>query len=248
MVNHIIETKNSSWLICDIDGTLLGGKRKDEEELIDFLADNPCVNFAIATGRELSHALNDLKHFPQPKLAICAVGSEIYVNNTQLESWTTLQNREWDKQAIHQLMQESSFELAPEEQQGPFKVTYLGHNKDQEAINLISLFKQQEIACKVIYSHDWFLDILPCNSGKGEAILHWAETFAIDKSSIAVVGDSSNDIAMLTLDGLAYNAVVSNYRDELQPWLDQNSKIEKLAGAHSAGVLELAQLLLANSK
>ena len=243
MVNTTSYNDSSSWLICDIDGTLLGGNKEHEQALIDFLHHHPAVNFAIATGRELNHALNDLKHFPKPKLAICAVGSEIYFDNSLLESWITLQENNWDKEAIHLHMQDKGFELAPDEQQGPFKITYLGHDKDQQAIDLIASFKRAGIACKVVYSHDWFLDILPANSGKGEAILHWAETFSINKKSIAVVGDSSNDIAMLELDDLGYRAVVANYRDELIPWLDENPNTIRLVGAHSAGVLQLANIL-----
>lgn len=243
MVKRVVNQQASSWLICDIDGTLLGGDEKNEQALIAFLQANPQVNFAIATGRELSHALHDLKHFPKPKLAICAVGSEIYFDGVQLESWSKLQNENWNKHAIHQLMQETDFELAPDEQQGPFKITYLGRGKDKEAEMLTETFKLKDIACKVVYSHDWFLDILPVNSGKGQAIVHWAKSFAIEKSTIAVVGDSSNDIAMLELNGLAYNAVVSNYRDELKPWLNENPATTKLQGAYSAGVLELAKLL-----
>lgn len=247
MVKRVVNQQASSWLICDIDGTLLGGDETHEQALISFLDKNPSVNFAIATGRELSHALNDLKHFPKPKLAICAVGSEIYFEGMRLESWSQLQNESWDKQAIHQMMQESDFELAPDEQQGPFKITYLGRSKDKEAEMLIETFKVKGIACKVVYSHDWFLDILPANSGKGQAILHWAESFAIEKTNIAVVGDSSNDIAMLELNGLAYSAVVSNYRDELKPWLNDNPTTTMLQGAHSAGVLELAKLLISEN-
>ena len=98
------------------------------------------------------------------------------------------------------------------------------------------------IQAQIIYSSDRDIDVLPINSGKGNAVRHIQENPDIPKCTV-VCGDSGNDIALLEIALLSRNTfgiIVGNARPELKKWYQINRR-DTLCLANSncaAGILE----------
>jgi sucrose-phosphate synthase len=74
--------------------------------------------------------------------------------------------------------------------------------------------RKNDIAAKIIQSHQGLLDILPIRASKGDAIRHIYMEQDIEPEKILVCGDSGNDEDMLR--GNTLGLVVNNYSEELE--------------------------------
>ncbi|GEN34015.1 MULTISPECIES: Cof-type HAD-IIB family hydrolase [Aneurinibacillus] len=67
-------------------------------------------------------------------------------------------------------------------------------------------------------SKPFFLEVMHPEANKGRAVLHLAETFGIDRSEIIGIGDSYNDLDLITVSGLG--VAMGNAPDDIKQIAD----------------------------
>jgi sucrose-phosphate synthase len=228
-------------LVCDIDNTLLGD-REGLQRLLELWRQHATrVGFVIATGRTLESALKILRQWgvPPPDLLITAVGSQIWLGHDLSldQGWQHHINHDWQPEALRKVMATfEGIELQPASEQLPFKISY--HIDPRRAPTLAQIraqLRRHDLHCKVIYSHQQFLDLLPVRASKGLAIRYLALRWGIEIGKLLVAGDSGNDIEMLR--GETLGVVVGNHSSELAR-LRGESRIYFAQQCYAAGVLE----------
>ena len=208
-----------SFLITDIDNTLIGEDNARLEELIAFIeAHRGCLGFGVATGRTIDSAKAVLKAHgvPEPEVIISSVGSEMYYGPRQHHGrgWATHIGHQWNREKIVSLLKDLPFlQYQEEETQRPFKVSYdMAPEKDRLS-TIHNILLANKCRYSLIYSHDRFLDILPYRASKGKAIRYLSYKWVIPLRQFLVCGDSGNDEEMLR--GEPLGVVVGNYSREM---------------------------------
>jgi sucrose-phosphate synthase len=209
-----------SFLITDIDHTLIGEDNARLPELIAFLdANRSCLGFGVATGRtvESAQAVLEAHDLPRPDVIISSVGAEIYYGSRLQfgQGWATHIGHKWDRDKIVDLLRKFTFlEYQKAENQRAFKVSYnMEPGKDRlAAIN--DRLLANKCRYSLIYSHNRYLDILPYRASKGKAIRYLSYKWVIPLRQFLVCGDSGNDEEMLR--GEPLGVVVRNYSQELE--------------------------------
>jgi sucrose-phosphate synthase len=228
-------------LICDIDNTLLGDREGLNRLLQRLREAGNRVAFGIATGRRLESALAVLKEWgvPLPDLLITAVGSEIYYGNGLVEDtgWAAHINYRWKPDELREaLLDAEGLKMQARIDQRRFKISY---NVDPQAminVNKIrTCLRQRDLHCKLIYSHQAYLDLLPVRASKGLAIRYLMMKWGLPPDRLLVAGDSGNDSEMLR--GETLGVVVGNYSPELEE-LKGQPRIYFAEGHYAMGVLE----------
>ena len=87
------------------------------------------------------------------------------------------------------------------------KVLIVSNEEDAKTIR-DELKKEFGHVTNVFTSKPWLVEIIPLNSGKGEALKFIAEKYSVDLKDIAAVGDGENDVEMLKL--ASFSAAVEN--------------------------------------
>ncbi len=228
-------------LICDIDNTLLGDREGLQHLLQRLKKAGDRVAFGIATGRRLDSALEILKDWgvPMPDLLITSVGSEIHYGNGMVEDagWARHINYQWKPDALREAL-EGADGLKPQAKidQRRFKISYDVDPTRIDNINKIrTCLRKRDLHCKLIYSHQAYLDLLPVRASKGLAIRYLMMKWGLPPDRLLVAGDSGNDIEMLR--GETLGVVVGNYSPELES-LKGMPRIYFAEGHYATGVLE----------
>jgi len=209
-----------SFLITDIDNTLIGEDNSRLGELVAFIEENrECLGFGVATGRTVDSARDVLKRFsvPAPDLIISSVGAEIYYGPAKHfgQGWATHIQHQWDREKIVDLLKGFSWLKYQEaDTQRPFKVSYyMTPGKDRLA-TVHNRLRTHKCRYSLIYSHDKYLDILPYRASKGKAVRYLSYKWVIPLRQFLVSGDSGNDAEMLR--GEPLGVVVGNHSAELE--------------------------------
>lgn len=244
--NHFSLSRNrlpmvDRLIICDIDNTLLGDKDALQQlmERLDNAGDR--VAFGVATGRRLDSTLQVLKEWKvrPPDLLITSVGSEIHYGNNLAEDrgWAQHINYRWKPDELRAALAGSAgLKLQPKIDQRRFKVSYFLDPEKVPSINKIrTCLRKHDLHCKLIYSHQAFLDLLPVRASKGLAIRYLMMKWGLTPDRLLVAGDSGNDIEMLRGDTLG--VVVGNYSPEVEE-LRGEPRIYFAEGEYATGVLE----------
>ena len=228
-------------LICDIDNTLLGDG-KALRQLMDRLEKaGDRVAFGVATGRRLDSTLEVLKKWKVriPDLLITSVGSEIYYGNNLVEDpgWARHIDHQWKPDGLRAALAGSTgLKLQPKIDQRRFKLSYFVDPEKVPSINKIrTCLRKHDLHCKLIYSHQAFLDLLPIRASKGLAIRYLMMKWGLTPDRLLVAGDSGNDIEMLR--GETLGVVVGNYSPEVDE-LRGEPRIYFAEGEYATGVLE----------
>lgn len=228
-------------MICDIDNTLLGD-REGLGQLMSRLRDGgDRVAFGVATGRRLDSTLKVLDEWgiPTPDLLITSVGSEIYYGNGLVEDngWSRHINYQWRPDELRQALEGASgLKLQPKADQRRFKLSYFVDPEKMENVNAIrTCLRKRDLHCKLIYSHQAYLDLLPIRASKGLAIRYLMMKWGLSPERLLVAGDSGNDSEMLR--GETLGVVVGNYSPEVDE-LRGEPRIYFATGEYATGVLE----------
>ncbi len=228
-------------MICDIDDTLLGDP-KGLKQLLSRLKDaGDRVAFGVATGRRLDSALHTLKEWgiPMPDLLITSVGTEIHYGNGLVEDqgWARHINYQWKPEALKKsLIGAEGLKLQPKVDQRRFKLSYFVDPDKMQSVNSIrTCLRKRDLHCKLIYSHQAYLDLLPVRASKGLAIRYLMVKWGLSPDRLLVAGDSGNDIEMLR--GETLGVVVGNYSPEVEALKDE-PRIYFAEGEYATGVLE----------
>ncbi len=228
-------------LICDIDNTLLGDKDA-LSELMNILATTSCrVGFGVATGRNIESTLQILEEWniPIPDLLITSVGSEIHYDGGRIQdhNWSSHISPRWNTLAAQQTVEENyALNLQDPSSQRPHKISYLVSPEEMpNKRDMLREFRKKDLATKLIYSHNAYLDILPARASKGMAVHYIALKWGISLNHILVAGDSGNDEEMLMGDCLG--VVVGNYSSELEK-LRGSENVYFAEKAYARGIIE----------
>lgn len=212
---------NSPWLvISDIDHTLTGSH--DGVEALHRLMDEykGKLTFAVATGRSLKKTLEavDEWRLPFPKAILASVGSEIFYEEkgtlTADNDWNEQLKEGWQRHAVEQAM--AGFPeliLQPSGNQANHKLSYYIEEEFADVAAYKAALAAHKLKANVIYSHSYYLDILPPRASKRYAASFLTQKLGIDPERVITVGDSGNDYDMLAHSSNAI--MVANYCPEL---------------------------------
>jgi sucrose phosphatase-like protein len=225
-------------LATDLDGTLVG----DEEALRTLLRyyDEQEYNVMLiySTGRYLGSALSllETENLPHPDILITDVGTEIhYGPELRLdEEWAARITVEWRPEDIKRVAAECEGLIPQEGVLSRYRLAY--KVQDQAPIaELVQRLEEANIPHKLVFSSGRDVDILPPNTGKGEALRYILESRGLCDANVLVAGDSGNDHEMITL---GYPAViVGNAQQELFE-LEEHPLIFRAKKACAGGIHE----------
>jgi sucrose-6-phosphatase len=214
-------------LVTDLDHTLIGD---NEATIILTEKLSPLrshFHLIYATGRSRASVQQLQQDFEaitghkllQPDYLITGVGSEIYDRSGQDQIWAEHLSQDWQRDAIATLIQDiPTLSLQPATELNPWKLSYYTQSQDNPALveTLRLRIATAGLAAQVVFSSDRDLDILPKNSGKGQAMTYLREQLKIHPHRTLVCGDSGNDITLFQQQTLG--VIVSNSQPELLDW------------------------------
>ncbi|MGM0898802.1 MAG: HAD-IIB family hydrolase [Bacillota bacterium] len=220
-------------LATDLDGTLVGD-RAGLQELLDFYEEQPYeVGLIYITGRHLASARKLIadEGLPIPKALVTDVGTEIYLGADfqKDENWAAQLMKDWAPEQVEAIARKINGLTA---QKLPVESRRSYHVTDVDAVEQFRrMLEEESVPHKLIFSGGKDLDILPPNSGKGQALRYLLERHSISDAKLLVAGDSGNDLEMLTL-GFP-SVIVGNAQPELKTH-EEHSLIFR-ANRHCAG-------------
>ncbi|WP_110669919.1 HAD-IIB family hydrolase [Salinicola halophilus] len=232
-----------SLLVCDIDNTLTGSPDGIRAFNAWYRA-QPLLGFGVATGRSFHSALSILEqagiHYPQ--LIISSVGSEIHyldangVTYHRDDGWSAWIDRRWHREAVREALVDFPG-LTPQGalEQRRHKLSYFSDGDAGIVGRLRERLQARDLAASVIHSHARYLDVLPVDASKGQAVEHVRRRLKIARDALYVAGDSGNDLDMLS--SVPCSIVVANHSDGL---LEAPGMTHAYAAdaAHALGVIE----------
>jgi sucrose-6-phosphatase len=236
---------NPFLIVTDLDSTLVGNNTSLREfnRLFQQHRQSYGSKLVYATGRSLTlyEELESEVDLLPPDMLITSVGSEIYNTQREMDSaWANLLSEDWDVQIVRQIADKyDQLRSQRESEQGSFKVSFwLDPHYKTILQDLKEELMTRDIQAQIIYSSDRDVDVLPRNSGKGNALRYIREQLNIPPNRTVACGDSGNDIALFTEN--TFGIIVGNARAELIEWYRTNQRTN-LHLAHSncaAGILE----------
>ncbi|MEI4769381.1 HAD-IIB family hydrolase [Psychrobacillus sp. FJAT-51614] len=194
--------KKPYMLATDLDGTLVGDQSALQRLLQHYEESSIEVELVYITGRHYTSAtsLIALENLPKPDILITDVGAAIYSSEklTEDTTWEKKMLMNWHPERIIRL---SSFFPALKRQTLPStkRISFTIDQNDGIVKQFENALVEENIPHKLIYSSNRDVDILPENSGKGEALSYILQNYANDDVKVLIAGDSGNDIDMLTL-------------------------------------------------
>ncbi|WOI56245.1 HAD-IIB family hydrolase [Palleronia sp. LCG004] len=222
-------------IACDIDGTLTGNTASAREFAAWAEARRPDQVFMVATGRSVSDARHVLAEWrlPVPDTLVTSVGTEIWRRghgNRYLlcEDFAKRIGTDWARDAILDVL--APFTMQSRHEQRRWKLGYLGTETDAERMR--ASLAEEGLSARIVASHGRFVDVMPANAGKAEAITFEAKRLNLRPENCVVAGDSGNDADMLA----AFSRAILP-RNAL-PELDTLTGGYRAAQPFAAGVLE----------
>lgn len=233
-------TSLGKLLITDIDNTLIG----DDEslsQLLDLLDEHRSdLAWGVATGRSLELTLDAMTEYniPIPDILICSVGTEMYYGpDLRMDKgWQQHISHKWKPEQIKETLKQFDFLVSQEaEGQRSHKISYYLENTNDRLQHIQLALNEQKLHCKVIYSHNQFLDILPGRASKGKAVNYLQYKYEFLPRHVMVAGDSGNDADML--EGNTRGLIVGNHSEDLA-YLKTAARVYFSAGKYAAGIIE----------
>lgn len=202
-------------LATDLDGTLVGDKI-GLKALLDFYDSQIYeVHLIYITGRHYQSALSliEEENLPVPHVLITDVGTGIYIGDAlkpDLE-WTKRLEKSWMPEKIESIASHVSG-LVSQDLPITNRCSYFASD-----LAVVEAFQSQlnktGIPHKLIYSGGRDVDILPSESGKGQALQYILDKYKLSEAKLLIAGDSGNDVEMLTM-GFP-SVIVGNAQPEL---------------------------------
>ena len=197
-------------VFSDIDNTILAPKEDKiaEQRFKDFIYERRLrgdFKLVYATGRNTHEYEQVSPRLPVPDMLVTAVGTEIWgISDDGLcflrIPWDISSDLCFDKQVIETEALSLGFLEQQKKSEQKYQCGFLATpTTNAETLRVRLLDKTQDV--NVIQSGN-NVDVIPCTMGKGEAIKWVLASLAPDYSfPILTIGDSENDISMLTYPG-----------------------------------------------
>lgn len=208
-------TATKHILATDLDGTLVGDPQ-GLQQLLDFYQQQTYdVTLIYITGRYYDSALSLIRqeNLPIPDLLVTDVGTSIFSGNsfTKDLEWADLMHDNWMPEKIEEIA-DSIHGLTKQPLPLENRRSYFVEDP-QPVEELKNKLQSFSVPHKLIFSGGRDVDVLPPNSGKGQALQFILKKYRIEDAKLLVAGDSGNDLEMLTL-GFP-SVIVGNAQPEL---------------------------------
>jgi sucrose-6F-phosphate phosphohydrolase len=230
-------------LATDLDGTFIGDRRAMSE--LWAALDDAAVLVVFSTGRHLSSIEDFYKEVGtarRPAACVAMVGTEIWHRRSDHyvldQSWRDLIAGGWDRTGIEAAMSEvPNVVLQPIQWQSSLKASfYLESASDARVAGIHASLARAGLEAKIVYSADRFLDLLPPQSGKGEAVRYLADSMDVSPQDVVTAGDTGNDLDMMRPELGFRSVVVGNASRELL--VGAPSHAYRAESAFAAGIRE----------
>lgn len=239
------------WLVSDVDHTLIEEGADYDADALRALGDDVRTGelvFGLASGRSLAlidRALAD-HPLPAPDFVISDVGTAIHyarhdgagdgprwIPETAFAAYL---RGGWDIEETEEAVARvRGLRPQGDDARTPFKLSYTVDDAQASAERVRRALREAGIKATVVASRGTLIDVLPPRAAKGRAIRWLARTWGVSERTIAVAGDSGNDLEMLT--GPFRAIVVGNHAPELEQ-LRGRRGVYVAEGHHAAGVRE----------
>ena len=243
--------KRPRHLLCsDLDGTLLG----DAPALARF--SRRWADFRRRTGAALAYVsgrsvesvtrlLEETPDLPRPDFIAGDVGTALYLpgelRHDDAYHAGLAQGAGWDRPNIESIVaRHSGPTRQPDSGQGPLKCSWFWKNAPRASLDALEVaLLLAGLRCRLVYSADEYLDILPAGAGKHAALRRIAHRLRVPPARVLVAGDTGNDVDMFNVEGVR-GVAVGNAHPELLAALDgaPASRVLVATAAHAAGVEE----------
>lgn len=187
-------------LATDLDGTFLAGDLESRRKLYRLIEAHSEVDLAWVTGRGREGILPLLSDpmLPRPKYLICDVGATVLLAE-DMQPIQPLQahiEARWPgEQAVNRAMRRFSGLIrqeVPQERRCSYYCDPLHLREIRQEIEHVA----GAIGCRVLYSADRYLDILPGETGKGSTLSALIDAMHVKPDQVLVAGDTLNDLSM----------------------------------------------------
>lgn len=245
-----MKSRPAHLLCSDLDGTLLGdsGSLAAFKILWEDFRRRTGSALAYVSGRSIESVqrlLLETRDLPRPDVIAGDVGTAIHLSqeNRRDEAYhlSLLREGNWDCELIESLVgRHAGPTRQPESGQGPLKSSWFWKDApraSREALETALLLAG--LNCRLVYSGNEFMDILPAGAGKHAAVRHIARRFSVPLGRVLVAGDTGNDLDMFHLEKVM-GVTVGNAREELVRGLADvpASRVLAAQAPYAAGVIE----------
>ncbi len=180
----------------------------------------------VLTGRSVKAARKRFAelHLPDPTVWICRAGTEIYYGKEDQADrfWQSSIGVDWNRAGVELALSalKDHVELQEEEQQSPYKVSYLLRKPDAAILPLLRKRLRQEGQAALPYLRcHWYLDVVPLRASRTEAIRHLVLRWGLPLEQIFVVASEQGDAELLR--GLTTAVVPAEHDSSLEPLRSQ---------------------------
>ncbi len=187
-------------LASDLDGTFLGGDVTARQQLYGLIDRHPEISLAWVTGRGLESVMPLLSDqaLPRPDVIICDVGATIVDGHT-LQPLQPLQaqiDARWPGEGLVVKAMAHFTDLARQDVPQERRCSYFCDPKTLAPLRDEIEKVVADLGCKLLYSADRYLDVLPPNTDKGSTLRLLAEYLKLPQELVLVAGDTLNDLSM----------------------------------------------------
>ena len=229
-------------LLLDLDVCLDAPDPAGLQELRQRLASDSSCGIGMLSGRGFASArlrYHEL-HLPLPKVWILEAGTEIRYGPEGMPdlAWRDHIAQGWQRDAVQCVLTglEPRLLPQPEEQQGPFKVSYTLQRPTAGVLEMVrQRLRHDRLEARAHLFHHWFLDVLPLRASKAEAIRHLSLSWGLPLEQVLVVASQQGDAELLN--GQSLGVVVGDH-DRSLDHLRRRSKVFFASRRQAWGVLE----------
>lgn len=183
-------------IATDLDGTFLAGSPQGLRALHDWIRQAPDVQLAYVTGRGLPLVLPllDDPDIASPDYIICDVGATLTDRHGRLlpALIADIEARWPGEHAVEAALQHTpglTRQAQPQARRCSYHCT-------PDAVTSAIGQAIDALGCDLLYSADWYLDVLPRGVNKGSSLQRLVNHLGLRHDQVLVAGDTLNDLAM----------------------------------------------------
>lgn len=223
----------------NLDGAFVGNHEMTAALQSEIRKLRPKLTLVYVTGRDFDsyRELRNEFDLDEPDFLCFNTGTEISTIPGQSEKdWRNFISEGWNVGRL-QTICENFPALIPQSQQFPYKLSFYIFPEDAETTipALKDRIESFGIKCSLLYSADWFLDLIPQKAGKRRAVEFIMRRLELTFDEVITAGNFGSDIALLNQE---WRSIVTANADKevLEFKFDQNTFISSLSGPE--GILE----------